>query len=110
MTIAGFDPSGGAGIVADVGAIVHFGCRPAAAITSLTFQNASNVFGATHETAKSLRAQIVPIIEETNVAAVKVGMLPTAELVSEVALLVGQKRSEERRVGKECRSRWSPHH
>src|ERR1051325_11098531 len=92
MTIAGFDPSGGAGIVADVGAIVHFGCRPAAAITSLTFQNASSVFGSTHETAKSLRAQILPIIAETNIAAVKVGMLPTPELISEVVNLIREGR------------------
>lgn len=40
LTIAGFDPSGGAGIIADVRTIVQFGCRPAAALTSLTFQNA----------------------------------------------------------------------
>ena len=92
LTIAGFDPSGGAGIVADVTTIVRFGRRPAAAITSLTFQNAAGVFGATHETAKSLRAQILPIIEEANIAAVKVGMLPTAELVSEVVSLIREGR------------------
>lgn len=88
LTIAGFDPSGGAGIIADVRTIVQFGCRAAAAMTSLTFQNATGVFGATHETAKSLRAQIVPVVSEGEVAAVKIGMLPTAELVSEVAILI----------------------
>jgi hydroxymethylpyrimidine/phosphomethylpyrimidine kinase len=92
LTIAGFDPSGGAGIVADVATIVRFGWRAAAAITSLTFQNASGVFGSTHETAKSLRAQILPIIEEANIAAVKVGMLPTAELVSELVSLIREGR------------------
>jgi len=88
LTIGGFDPSGGAGVIADVRAIVQFGCRPAAAITSLTFQNTNDFFGATHETAESLRAQIVPILEETAPAAVKVGMLPTATLVLEVANLI----------------------
>jgi hydroxymethylpyrimidine kinase/phosphomethylpyrimidine kinase len=92
LTIAGFDPSGGAGIVVDVSTIVRSDCRPAAAITSLTFQNASGVFGAIHETAKSLRAQVVPIVEELPVAAVKIGMLPTAELVSEVVALISEKR------------------
>lgn len=81
LTIAGFDPSGGAGIIADIRTFVHFGCRPTAAITSLTFQNSQGVFGATHETAESLRAQILPIIEEFRIDAVKVGMLPTPELV-----------------------------
>jgi hydroxymethylpyrimidine kinase/phosphomethylpyrimidine kinase len=92
LTIAGFDPSGGAGTIADVSTIVRLGCHPVAAITSLTFQNGSAVFGSIHETAKSLRAQVVPIIEESRVAAVKVGMLPTAELVSEVVALVREKR------------------
>jgi hydroxymethylpyrimidine kinase/phosphomethylpyrimidine kinase len=92
LTIAGFDPSGGAGIIADVRTIVQFNCVAAAAMTSLTFQNAAGVFGATHETAKSLRAQIVPVISECEVAAVKIGMLPTAELVSEVAALIREHR------------------
>src|SRR5436190_20853192 len=91
LTIAGFDPSGGAGMVADISTIARFGCRPAAAMTSLTFQNSSGVFGSIHETAKSLRAQVIPIIEELDVAAVKVGMLPTAELISEVVCLIREK-------------------
>ena len=88
LTIAGFDPSGGAGIIADIRTFVHFGCRPTAAITSLTFQNSQSVFGAIHETAESLRAQIVPIVKEFRVDAVKVGMLPTADLAREVAGLI----------------------
>jgi hydroxymethylpyrimidine/phosphomethylpyrimidine kinase len=92
LTIAGFDPSGGAGIIADVRTIVQFGCRPAAALTSLTFQNADGFFGATHETAESLRAQIVPVVEEIAPAAVKIGMLPTARLILEVADLIRDQR------------------
>lgn len=88
LTIAGFDPSGGAGIIADIRAFVHFGCRPTAAITSLTFQNALGVFGSIHESAESLRAQILPVVEEYRIAAVKIGMLPTAGLASEVARLI----------------------
>ncbi len=92
LTIAGFDPSGGAGVIADVRTFVHFGCRPTAAITSLTFQNSQGVFGAIHESARSLRAQILPIVEEYKIAAVKIGMLPTAELVSEVVALINAKQ------------------
>src|SRR5437764_764652 len=87
LAIAGFDPSGGAGIIADVRTFVHLGCRPTAAITSLTFQNSQGVFGAIHESAGSLRAQILPIVAEYKVAVIKIGMLPTAELVSEVVAL-----------------------
>lgn len=88
LTIAGFDPSGGAGIIADVRTILHFGCSPVAAITSLTFQNRERVFGAIHESAHSVRAQILPVIEESPVAGVKIGMLPTVEIVLEIARMI----------------------
>jgi hydroxymethylpyrimidine kinase/phosphomethylpyrimidine kinase len=87
LTIAGIDPSGGAGIVADIKTIAEFGCFPAAAITSITFQNAKRVFGAEHQTAATLRAQVEPIFQDAKVAAAKTGMLPTAEIVAEVARL-----------------------
>lgn len=87
LTIAGIDPSGGAGIVADIKTIAAFGCFPAAAITSITFQNAQRVFGAEHQSAATLRAQVEPIVQDAKVAAAKTGMLPTAEIVAEVARL-----------------------
>src|SRR6185436_7773516 len=87
LTIAGLDPSGGAGIVADVKTIAAFGCFPASAVTSITFQNTTGVFGAEHQTAQTLRAQVEPIVHDLNVAAAKTGMLPTAEIVAEVARL-----------------------
>jgi len=88
LTIAGFDPSGGAGIIADVKTFQAVGCRPLAAITSLTFQNSQGIFGAIHQSAESLRSQVLPIIEEFRIAAVKIGMLPTIEIVFAVARLV----------------------
>ena len=88
LTIAGFDPSGGAGVIVDVKTFVSFGCRPTAAITSLTFQNSERVFGVAHETSESVRAQLVPLVEEFQIAAVKIGMLPTREVVLEVARLL----------------------
>jgi hydroxymethylpyrimidine/phosphomethylpyrimidine kinase len=88
LSIAGFDPSGCAGLIADVRALVAFGCRPAAAMTSLTFQNSERFFGAVHQSAETLRAQILPVIEEFQIAAVKTGMLPTPELVLELARLL----------------------
>src|SRR3989440_6532849 len=88
LTIAGFDPSGGAGIIADVKTFQAFGCRPLAAVTSLTFQNSQGVFGAIHQSAESLRSQVLPLIEEFRIAAVKVGMLPNIEIVLAVARLV----------------------
>lgn len=87
LTIAGLDPSGGAGIVADIKHIYALGCFPAAALTSITYQNTTGVFGAEHQTAATLRAQVEPVIRDLHVAAAKTGMLPTAEIVAEVARL-----------------------
>ena len=91
LTVAGFDPSGGAGIIADIKTLMSFGCRPVAAISSLTFQNSRGVFGAVHENAKSLRAQILPMVEEFRIAAFKTGMLPTPGIVLEVAHLIRER-------------------
>lgn len=91
LTIAGLDPSGGAGIVADIKTIAALGCFPAAALTSITFQNTTGVFGAEHQTAATLRAQVEPIVQDLSVAAAKTGMLPTAEIVAEVARLFDEE-------------------
>src|SRR5215210_5730159 len=87
LTIEGIDPSGGAGIVADIKNNAELGCFPDAALTSITFQNTTGVFGAEHQTAATLRAQVEPIVQDLQIAAVKTGMLPTAAIVAEVALL-----------------------
>ena len=91
LSIAGLDPSGGAGIVADIKTISALGCFPAAALTSITFQNTTGVFGAEHQTAETLRAQVVPIVQDVKIAAAKTGMLPTAEIVAEVARLFSEE-------------------
>jgi hydroxymethylpyrimidine kinase/phosphomethylpyrimidine kinase len=90
LTIAGFDPSGGAGVVADVKTFTAFGCFAAAAVTSLTFQNTTGVFGAAHQTAETVRRQVLAVVEDMRVAGVKTGMLPTREVISEVARLFGE--------------------
>jgi hydroxymethylpyrimidine/phosphomethylpyrimidine kinase len=87
LTIAGFDPSGGAGVVADIKTFTAFGCFATAAVTSLTFQNTMGVFGATHQRAQDVRAQVLPVIEDFTVACAKTGMLPTREVIEEVARL-----------------------
>jgi len=88
LTIAGFDPSGGAGVIADIRAFLAFGCFPTAAITSLTFQNTSGVFGFSHQSAETVRAQMLAIIEDFKVASVKTGMLPNREVVAEICRLL----------------------
>ena len=87
LTMAGFDPSGGAGVLADARTFAAFGFQASAAITSITFQNAESVFGAVHQTAETVRAQVMPLLEEVKIVCSKTGMLPTREVVLEVARL-----------------------
>lgn len=91
LTIAGVDPSGGAGVLADVRTFVAFGCFPTAVITSLTFQNTVGVTGALNQSAETIRDQTLPLLEDFKIAGVKTGMLPTSEVISEVARLFGEE-------------------
>jgi hydroxymethylpyrimidine kinase/phosphomethylpyrimidine kinase len=90
LTIAGVDPSGGAGIIADIKTFSAFGCFATAAVSSLTFQNTQGVFGAANQTAEIVRAQVLPILEDFEIAALKTGMLPTGEIIEEVARIVSE--------------------
>jgi hydroxymethylpyrimidine/phosphomethylpyrimidine kinase len=92
LSIAGFDPSGGAGALADIKTFAAMGCFGTAAVTSLTFQNTVAVYGAAHQTAEVLRSQIESVIDDFEVAAVKIGMTPTRELIEAVAEIVEKKR------------------
>lgn len=87
LTIAGFDPSGGAGVLADVRTFATLGLRAGAAITSITFQTSNKAFGAIHQTAEAVRAQVEPLLDGFTVVCAKTGMLPTREVVMEVARL-----------------------
>ncbi len=90
LTIAGLDPSGGAGVIADIKTFAAFGCYAAAAIVSVTFQNTQGVFGAENLSAETVRNQILPILEDFKVDALKTGMLPTREIIEEIAKIVAE--------------------
>ncbi len=92
LVIAGFDPSAGAGILADVKTVSALGCYATAAVTSLTFQNTLGVFGAEHQTASTLASQIEPIFDDFDVAAIKTGMLPTADAVDVTSEAISKRR------------------
>jgi hydroxymethylpyrimidine kinase/phosphomethylpyrimidine kinase len=87
LTIAGFDPSGGAGVLADAKTFAAFGFQATAAITSVTFQSSNRVFGAVHQTGETVRAQVTPLLEDCKIMCAKTGMLPTREVVNAVARL-----------------------
>lgn len=85
MTIAGFDPSAGAGVLADIKTMSAFGCYGVAAVTSLTLQNTQGVFGAHHQTAECVIGQMNPLFDDFEIRAIKTGMLPSGDVIEAVA-------------------------
>ena len=94
LSVAGLDPSGGAGVLADVRTMAAFGCYPAAVVTSVTFQNTQGVFGAESQSAASVSGQMDPIFDDLEVAAVKTGMLPEADVIEAVARVLRERGIE----------------
>ena len=85
LTIAGLDPSGGAGILADVKAMSACGTYGMAVVAALTAQNTCGVSGWQPVAPDFVRAQIDAIFEDIRVDAVKIGMLGTPEVIDAVA-------------------------
>jgi hydroxymethylpyrimidine/phosphomethylpyrimidine kinase len=85
LSIAGSDPSGGAGIQADIKAISARGGYAMAAITALTAQNTTGISGVQLVAAAFVTAQIDAIRSDIRVDAVKIGMLGSADIIAAVA-------------------------
>ncbi len=92
LTIAGFDPSAGAGVLADIKTIGAFGCFGVAAVTGITEQNTLGVFGARGIEPELVSRQIKVLLEDFHIAAAKTGMLPTPECVMAVADALSEAR------------------
>jgi len=75
LTIAGFDPSCGAGTGADLKTFAAHGCYGVAAITSLTVQNTQGVLEVQNTPAAMLKAQLDALANDSQIAGVKIGML-----------------------------------
>ncbi|HKW32861.1 MAG TPA: bifunctional hydroxymethylpyrimidine kinase/phosphomethylpyrimidine kinase [Candidatus Acidoferrum sp.] len=75
LSIAGFDPSCGAGTAADLKTFAAHGCYGIAAIASLTVQNTQGVETVHNTPSAELRAQLEGLAKDCNIAAVKIGML-----------------------------------
>jgi hydroxymethylpyrimidine/phosphomethylpyrimidine kinase len=73
LTIAGFDPSCGAGTAADLKTFAAHGCYGVAAITSLTVQNTQGVKEVQNTPSATLRAQLDALVNDCEIAAVKIG-------------------------------------
>ncbi len=84
LSIAGSDPSGGAGIQADLKTFSAFGVYGAAVPVSLTVQNTVSVTDTLMVPGAFVRAQIEAVLSDLPVSAVKIGMLGNSEIAKAV--------------------------
>lgn len=90
LIIAGNDPSGGAGIAADIQAVTAAGAHPAPVVTALTVQDTVNASAVEPAPPELVAAQAAAVLADIPVAAVKIGLLATAGIARAVAELLAQ--------------------
>jgi len=92
LTIAGFDPSSGAGVTADVKTIAAHGCYGVACITALTVQSTAGVRRVEPVRAEVVRETLDELASDVELAAVHIGMLGAAKVVRTVAEFLEQRK------------------
>lgn len=84
LTVAGSDPSGGAGIQADLKVFSDFEVYGMAVITALTAQNTEGIHGIMEIPPEFIEKQLVAVLSDITADAIKTGMLYSAECIEVV--------------------------
>ena len=92
LTIAGFDPSSGAGITADIKTIAAHGCYGVAAITAMTVQSTQGVVRVEPVSPKLLRESLSALAADMDISAVHIGMLGDGKATAEVAAFLSEAK------------------
>jgi hydroxymethylpyrimidine/phosphomethylpyrimidine kinase len=85
LSIAGYDPSSGAGVAADIKTAAAQGCYAVTCISALTIQSSLGVFEVRSVEPDFVRRTLATLAQDLDVAAVRVGMLGSAAIASTVA-------------------------
>jgi hydroxymethylpyrimidine/phosphomethylpyrimidine kinase len=92
LSIAGYDPSSGAGITADVKTAVAQHCYAVTCITALTVQSTQGVFGVEPVDPELVSRALETLADDLEVAAVRVGMLGSGAIAATVADFLAERR------------------
>ena len=98
LTIAGFDPSSGAGVTADIKTIAAHGCYGVACITAMTVQSTAGVRRVEAVDAGLVTETLEELASDVPIAAVHIGMLGSAKVVRAVAEFLGQRLAERGKI------------
>ncbi|HEU4734548.1 MAG TPA: bifunctional hydroxymethylpyrimidine kinase/phosphomethylpyrimidine kinase, partial [Kofleriaceae bacterium] len=84
LICAGLDPSGGAGLIADVRVVSELGGRPVGVVTALTVQSTTGVVDVEAVSATHVREQLELLLSDVEVRAVKIGMLGSSQIAASI--------------------------
>jgi len=93
LICAGLDPSGGAGLIADVRIASELGARPIGVVTALTVQSTLGVIGCHACDPEVVSHQLSYLLGDIEARAVKIGMIGSAAIVREIARALEQTRA-----------------
>lgn len=85
LSIAGSDSGGGAGLQADIKTLTALGCYAMSAVTAVTVQDTTGVYGVHPVPPDIIRAQITRVLGDIGADAIKIGMLGSSDIVGAVA-------------------------
>jgi hydroxymethylpyrimidine/phosphomethylpyrimidine kinase len=100
LTIAGFDPSSGAGVTADIKTIAAHGCYGVACITAMTVQSTAGVRRVEAVDPGLVTETLEELASDVPIAAVHIGMLGSAKVVKAVAEFLGSRSGKAGLPGK----------
>lgn len=92
LSIAGYDPSSGAGVTADIKTAAALGCYAVTCITALTVQSTQGVFGVEPVRPAIIRETLSRLADDFEFSAVRIGMLGTGEAAETIAEFLRQNR------------------
>src|ERR1035438_10294251 len=92
LSIAGYDPSSGAGVTADIKTAAALGCYAVTCITALTVQSTQGVFGVEPGRPELVRQTLFRLADDLAIAAVRIGMLGSGEVAGVVADFLHQTK------------------
>src|SRR5580700_11295393 len=96
LTIAGFDPSSGAGVTADIKTIAAHGCYGVACITAITVQSTAGVRRVEALDPALVSETLDELASDIAIAAVHIGMLGTAKVVRALVEFLGQRSGKDK--------------
>lgn len=90
LTISGHDPTGGAGVQADIETFISHGCHPCSILTCLTVQDSTTVHQLIPLDAKQLSEQARILFNDMNITAIKIGLTGSPACVTAIATVLKQ--------------------